>query len=125
MIDTTPAASLHAILRLPEVMRETGLSRSTVWQHSKHGLLPRPVKLTARNVGWPASEIAAVNAARIAGTDDDGIRVLIGTLHGKRQNAGADVDTGADTDDGRTGSKVVPLNGKRRKAGKERRHDGC
>jgi len=123
MIDTTPAASLHAILRLPDVMRETGLSRSTVWQHSKHGLLPRPVKLTARNVGWPASEIAAVNAARIAGTDDAGIRALIGTLHGKRTHATPDTDTGAQTDAESTGTKVVPLRSKRRTTGKGRGHD--
>jgi len=129
MIDTTPAASLHAILRLPDVMRETGLSRSTVWQHSKRGLLPRPVKLTARNVGWPAAEIAAVNAARIAGSDDDSIRALIGTLHGKRQHAGTVAEPVsepvAETDDERTGTKVVQIHGKRSKAGKARRHDGC
>jgi len=119
MIDTTPAASLHAILRLPDVVRETGLSRSTVWQHSKRGLLPRPVKLTARTVGWPASEIAAVNAARIAGTDDAGLRALIGTLHGKRTTTGTDTETVTQTDSERTGIKVVPIGSKRRKEGRK------
>jgi len=119
MTYATPPASLHAILRLPDVVRETGLSRSTVWQHSKHGLLPRPVKLTARNVGWPAAEIAAVNAARIAGSDNDGIRALIGSLHGQRQHAATVAQTVpptvAESDDETTDTKVTAIRSPRRK----------
>jgi len=39
-------------------------------------------------VGWPATEIAAINAARIAGNDDQYIRKLVEHLHKQRCNAG-------------------------------------
>jgi prophage regulatory protein len=38
-------------------------------------------------VGWPASEVAALNAARIAGKTDDDIRVLVQTLQAGRKAA--------------------------------------
>jgi prophage regulatory protein len=46
------------------------------------------VKLGARAVGWPAREVAAINAARIAGRSDDEIRVLVTKLEAARRTVG-------------------------------------
>src|SRR5579859_552831 len=45
------------ILRLPNVLDRTGLSRSTVYQRVTEGRFPRPVSLGARAVGWIETEI--------------------------------------------------------------------
>lgn len=49
----------HAILilRLPDVIRRTGLSRSAVYQKVKEGNFPAPVSLGLRAVGWIDEEI--------------------------------------------------------------------
>lgn len=48
---------------------------------------PRPVRLGERAVGWPASEVAALNAARIAGKTDQEIRALVVKLEAARKAA--------------------------------------
>jgi len=45
------------ILRLPNVLDRTGLSRSTVYQRVSEGRFPKPVSLGARAVGWVESDI--------------------------------------------------------------------
>jgi prophage regulatory protein len=72
------------ILRRKQVERETGYSRSTIYLRISQRLWPKPVSLGARAVGWPASEIQAMNAARIAGRSDDEIRELVGRLEQSR-----------------------------------------
>lgn len=80
----------NTILRLPAVKAETGASRSTIYLRIQQGLWPRPVRLGPRSVGWPASEIAAINAARIAGHSDDAIRALVAMLEATRKVASGD-----------------------------------
>jgi len=77
--------SPFTIFRMPQVMQETGYARSTIWYQIKHGLLTNPIKLGGRSIGWPATEIAAINAARIAGNDDQHIRKLVDYLHNQRR----------------------------------------
>ena len=48
---------MHTILRLPEVKKTTGLSRSTIYSRISRGTFPRPVNLGARAVGWIEAEI--------------------------------------------------------------------
>lgn len=72
------------ILRLPTVKMESGYSRSTIYLRISQGLFPRPVSLGARAVGWPADEVAALNAARISGKSDDEIRQLVKKLQAAR-----------------------------------------
>ena len=79
--------STQTILRRKQVQAETGYSRSTIYLRITQGLWPKPVSLGARAVGWPAGEVAAVNAARIAGKSDDEIRALVVTLETERQTA--------------------------------------
>jgi prophage regulatory protein len=77
----------HTILRLPAVKAKTGHSRSTHYLRIAQGLFTKPVSLGARAVGWPSSEVAAINAARIAGKTDDEIRALVVKLEAARKAA--------------------------------------
>jgi prophage regulatory protein len=45
------------------------------------------VKIGARAAGWPASEVQALNAARIAGKSDDEIRELVLKLEAARTSS--------------------------------------
>jgi prophage regulatory protein len=76
---------IQSILRLPAVKTSTGLSRSTVYLRIAQGAFPRPVSLGGRAVGWPAHEVAAVNAARIAGKSEAEIRTLVVQLETARK----------------------------------------
>ena len=49
----------NQMLRAPEVMTRTGLSRVTIWRRVRAGTFPAPVELGVNSVGWPASEITA------------------------------------------------------------------
>jgi prophage regulatory protein len=75
----------HTILRLPAVKAATGLSRSTLYLRIGQGAFTHPVSLGGRAVGWPAHEVAALNAARIAGKPDAEIRELVATLEAARK----------------------------------------
>lgn len=75
----------HTILRLPAVKSESGLSRSTIYLRISQGLWPKPVNLGLRAVGWPANEVAAMNAAYIAGKSEDEIRCLVTKLEAARK----------------------------------------
>jgi prophage regulatory protein len=75
----------QAILRLPAVKLATGLSRSTLYLRIANGVFTHPVSLGGRAVGWPANEVAALNAARIAGKQDAEIRELVAKLEAARK----------------------------------------
>jgi len=77
----------HSILRLPDVKASTGLSRSTIYLRITQGVFPKPVSLGGRAVGWPAHEVAALNAGRIAGKPDAEIRELVAKLEAARKAA--------------------------------------
>lgn len=76
------------LLRRKQVEAQTGYSRSTIYLRIAQGLWTRPVSLGPRAVGWPAAEVDALNAARIAGKSDADIRDLVAVLHSARQSAG-------------------------------------
>ncbi len=78
--------SVFTIVRRPYVETQTGYSRSTIYLRIAQGLWPKPVRLGPRAVGWPASEVEAVNAARIAGLPDDAIRALVAKLEAARRS---------------------------------------
>ena len=80
---------LNTLLRLPAVKAECGYSRSTIYLRMSQGLWTRSVSLGARAVAWPAGEVAALNAARIAGKSDDQIRALVLKLEAARLSADA------------------------------------
>lgn len=55
------------ILRLPEVIQLTGISRSRIYVYMAREIdpFPRSVRLGPNMVGWRSSEIAAWLAARV------------------------------------------------------------
>ena len=75
------------ILRLPNVLRERGRSRSAHYLDIQQGLFTRQVRIGLRAVGWPSSEVAAINAARIAGKSEQEIRALVVRLEAARKAA--------------------------------------
>ncbi len=49
----------HRILRLPELLHKTGLSRNTAYRLIREEGFPKPIPLGGRAVGWIESEIDA------------------------------------------------------------------
>ena len=47
----------HKIMRLPEVIDMTGLSRSTIYLRMSQGTFPRSISLGERAVGWLQADI--------------------------------------------------------------------
>ena len=78
---------MATLLRLPEVEKQTGIKRSTLYLRQLAGLFPRPVAIGPRAVAWPQHEIDAINKARIAGQTDDEIRALVARLIAARKGA--------------------------------------
>ena len=47
------------IIRISEVIKQTGLSSASVYKQIRLGLFPKPVKITARASGWCSSQVDA------------------------------------------------------------------
>jgi len=45
------------LIKLKEVMNNTGLGRSTIYKYVAEGEFPKPVSLGARAVAWVESEV--------------------------------------------------------------------
>lgn len=74
-----------AIWRIEAVKAESGYrSNASIYNLIREGLWTKPVPIGQRSVGWPSDEVAAINAARIAGKTDAEIRALVERLHAKR-----------------------------------------
>ncbi len=58
-----------SILRLPEVIKLTGLSRSAIYDLIAKKLFPKQIKLTTRSSGWIKSEVEQWICDRIADRD--------------------------------------------------------
>jgi prophage regulatory protein len=84
---------MTTLLRRRQVEDRLGLKTSAVYRLISLGLLPRPVKITERAVGWPANEIDAVIQARIAGLPDEAIRRLVAKLTKNRAKSRDDLVT--------------------------------
>jgi prophage regulatory protein len=46
------------ILRLPEVLSLTGVSRSSIYKWVDEGQFPRPKQLGSRAIGWDSRELS-------------------------------------------------------------------
>jgi prophage regulatory protein len=79
------------MLRCRQAQAASGLGHTSLYDAIGKGLFPRPVRIAARSVAWPDSEVAAVNAARIAGRSDEYIRDLVKQLEHARATVDADV----------------------------------
>ena len=58
------------LLRLSEVQARTALSSTTIYRKMREGSFPEPLKIGARAVRWPESEVEAWLAARPRATGD-------------------------------------------------------
>lgn len=72
------------LLRIQRVIQETGNCESLVRRNARLGLFTKPVKVGPRAAAWPAHEVRAIVAARVAGIPDAGIRELVCQLHASR-----------------------------------------
>ena len=68
---TTPASASAApartvLLRLPEVLRRTGMNKALMYRQIAVGQFPAPVSLGLRAVAWIETEIDEWIAARVA-----------------------------------------------------------
>lgn len=52
------------VLRLPDVLHRTGLSRSTIYAWVAMGIFPKPMRLGLRAIGWRESDVEAWLVAR-------------------------------------------------------------
>lgn len=52
------------LLRLPEVVRRTGLSKSEIYRRIRAGAFPAPNKLGARTSVWPSTTITFWNLSQ-------------------------------------------------------------
>jgi predicted DNA-binding transcriptional regulator AlpA len=52
-----PTPSPRRLERESEVCRRTGRHRSSLWRDVRSGLMPSPVRIGIRSVGWYADEI--------------------------------------------------------------------
>lgn len=77
----------YRLLRLPNVLSSSGISRSTLYDWISQGLWTSPVSLGPRAVAWPESEVSALNGARIAGKKPAEIRALVAQLEEARKEA--------------------------------------
>lgn len=57
---------MQKLVRLPEVIERTSLSRSTIYEMMAQGRFPRPVKLNLRSNGWVEAEINDWLESRVA-----------------------------------------------------------
>jgi len=73
-------------MKTPDVCAATGMKRPTLYEHMAKGLFPRPIKLGPKLATWPQAEVARMNAARIAGKDEDEIKALVVVLTSERKN---------------------------------------
>ena len=59
------------IMRTPEVLATLGVSRMTLWRMVQAGIFPKPIRVSARCVGWMEREVQvwvekkAANARRL------------------------------------------------------------
>jgi prophage regulatory protein len=75
---------LDKIVRPGGIKPIMGYSTRTAYTQVQLGLLPPPVTLAAKATGWPESELAAVQRARIAGKSESFIKQLVQDLVVKR-----------------------------------------
>ncbi|RWR54025.1 AlpA family phage regulatory protein [Sinirhodobacter huangdaonensis] len=80
-------AHMQILMKTPDVCAATGMKRPTLYEHMAKGLFPRPIKLAPKLATWPKDEVAKINAARIAGADDEAIKALVIELTEARKSA--------------------------------------
>lgn len=74
--------------RAREARAQFGIAQSTFYDWQERGLMPPGIALGLRSVAWPAHELDAIAAARIASKTETEIRALVQDLIAARADAG-------------------------------------
>ena len=53
----TERNAMHKIMRLPQVMKDTGLARSTIYKKITENTFPKQISLGAKSVGWVEADV--------------------------------------------------------------------
>lgn len=69
MLWSSKRIEVMKIIRLPAVMKMTGLARSTVYKYIAEQRFPKQIKLGARAAGWLLTEVEEWIEARVAERD--------------------------------------------------------
>ena len=66
----SPQRAIHnargSFLRMADVIRETGLSKTTIYRMEMAGNFPRRVRLSGRAMGWWSEDLDAWKAKRLS-----------------------------------------------------------
>jgi prophage regulatory protein len=62
----TPRVSSIRLLRLPQVMQQTGLKKTKLYELQKRGSFPMRIQITSNSVGWIEEEVNVWIAGRVA-----------------------------------------------------------
>jgi prophage regulatory protein len=54
--DSVPVAPTR-LLRVPEVLDRTGLSRTTIWRMERKNQFPKHCRISARAIGWHEADV--------------------------------------------------------------------
>jgi len=73
--------------RAKDACNQFSIGKTTLYAWQAAGLLTPGIQLGARSVAWPAHELDAIAAARIAGKSEDEIRALVRDLVAARTQA--------------------------------------
>ena len=57
LITLEEAKANHLVFKLSEVIRQTGLSRSTIYLYMSRCDFPKPIRIGTRAVGWLEKDI--------------------------------------------------------------------
>lgn len=60
-----PSVKSMRQLRLPQVMQQTGLKKTMLYELQKGGSFPMRIQITSNSVGWIAGRVAAGKPLRI------------------------------------------------------------
>ena len=73
------------LLKIKEIMQRFGWCKQTIYNRIKKGLFIQPVHTGVNSSRWPSNEVDRIQAAYIAGKDDEYIRTLVKQLMLERQ----------------------------------------
>ena len=65
-MSTTPQAPAYRILRVQDVLRQLGISKTALYNMLAAGDFPKQIRMGPKSVGWLAHEVDAWLAARMA-----------------------------------------------------------
>ena len=72
---------MDKFLRLPDVQKTFGVSRSSIYKLISEGLFPKPIPIGSRSVGWLANEVETIFSAKIDGKTNEEIKNLVENFH--------------------------------------------